>query len=76
MIQFFYVKIDKKKLRWIDILHFNNIKYMINNILEINLLQFFLCILKCEINERINNYNKNKNKKLIILIINFEIYNN
>ena len=49
---------------------------MINGILEINLFQNFETILIGKLDGRINNYNKIKNKELIILMIKFEEYSN
>ena len=45
-----------------------------NNILEINLLKKISSLLTWKINKKIDNYNKNKNKWLIVLIIKFEEY--
>ena len=47
-----------------------------NNIFKINLFQNLSFILSYKIDKRMNNYNKNKNKKLIILIIKFKEYSN
>ena len=55
--------------------HFCNVKYMMNNILETNLLQNFASILAIKIDKKTNKYNKNKNQGLIILVIKFEGYN-
>ena len=56
--------------------HFCNAKYIINIILGTNLLQNFASILIWNMDKRMDNYNKNKNQILIMLIIKFERYNN
>ena len=53
-------------------LHLSNVKYIVNNIFGTNLLQSFSSILTCKVERGINNYNKNKNKWLIMLGMKFE----
>ena len=48
---------------------------MVYNIFETNLVQIFSYILTCKTNWKTNNYNKSKNKELIILIMKFKKYN-
>ena len=55
--------------------HLCNFKNMMNSILGTNLFQKISCIL-WKIDRMKDNYYKNKNQKLIILIIKFEGYNN
>ena len=53
-----------------------NAKDIVNIILETNLLKKISLILVWKINKRIDNYNKNKNQRLIMLTIKFKEYNN
>ena len=45
---------------------------MVNNILKINLLQNFVTILVKKIDKKMDKYIKNKNQRLIILVMKFK----